>query len=150
MSSRRSLRHHPRPSVPDHDHRYITVTVITLAPAITPTQVVSGWPPSESISLCCALHAALKVPSRVQLVIALEPQLGEDECDFLAAACAREKAVAHAGTQTAWNGAQGAAASRRSDWRSVFDSYQRLDEAARVRSRSPSPTPNLTTSVASL
>ena len=88
---------------------------------------VATWPPSEIIDFVCELHKSLSDASRVQLITTLEPQLGDDECEFLAAACAHEKVLAHRATQTEEEqlGVSG-------DWRRVLDSFLKLEEGARL------------------
>jgi len=88
---------------------------------------VATWPPSEIIDFVCELHKSLSDASRVQLITTLEPQLGDDECEFLAAACAHEKVLAHRATQT-----EEEQLGEHGDWRRVLDSFLKLEEGARL------------------
>ena len=55
---------------------------------------------------------------------ALEPHFGDDECEFLAAACARERLLTHVASQTEVAG---------SGWPRVLAEYVELDQGARLK-----------------
>ena len=82
------------------------------------------WSTKHVIALTCAMHRGLDEPGRIALISALEPQLGDEECEFLAAACARERSVAHVTTQTDISG---------SGWPRVLAEYVELDEGAKLK-----------------
>ena len=67
---------------------------------------------------------------------ALEPQLGDDECEFLAAACAREKEVLNVHVQTDASGSTGrvsmiTASSRRAHVSSYCRPWHRMRPSLR-------------------
>ena len=64
--------------------------------------------------------------ARIDLVTQLEPQFGEDECLFLAAACAKEKRVTNVAIQTQPLGVGGG-------WSAVLDDFLSLEPGARLK-----------------
>ena len=87
----------------------------------------SRWPAKQIIALAKALHLALDGHQRLALVTALEPQFLDEECEFLAAACAREKTLVTVATQT---GDQ-PAGSKGVDWPRIMQEYLELDQGQR-------------------
>ena len=64
-------------------------------------EIVRQWPTTDAAALCRSIHKGMDEQARIALIMSLEPQLGDSECEFLAAACARQTSTASASTQTA-------------------------------------------------